>query len=323
MQTHDWLRESLRSVCGNAFPHGGEIEASGIVPASPPHCPHLEYRFTLETPGGSLPLLLRLYHGMFSVWGGSDTLKSTREYAALRHAHAHGAPVPFAYCFSPSTQPFGHPYLILDPGDGEFYGGMEEGNRPTANEAAAPMAEQMARQHRDAPARHPLIPTAELNGVIRQIGVRIRRLENRELNRLMESCLERVPAGAGAGPALLHGAPGPEKSQWLHGRLRAVAGWEHAAFGDPRWDIAHALIGLRAAGGREAADIFLSKYAETAGKPPADLEFWEGCAAFRNYALCMWLESLDKTSFHSVAGRNSDLLPDKELYREFANLHFG
>ena len=87
--------------------------------------------------------------------------------------------------------------------------------------------------------------------------------------------LEPVP------PALLHMDYWQGNVLWHMGHVSAVVDWDFASYGDPAIDVAYFRMNMYLRGIKPAADIFLRRYEEVAGKALKNLGFWEIVAAAR------------------------------------------
>lgn len=313
--SYDWLETTLSSVCVNAFPSDPSLHAAQIEPRVNRLFPHKEYNFVLESSDTSFRLILRLYQALFSLWSGTEDLKASKEYSVLRHTYKHGIPTAFPYCFSPSLKPFGNPYLIIDAGDGVPWWETEDSLSMHQDRLVDMMAEHLARIHLVVEPKHPLIPSVDVQSVIRNLWYRVKHLGNDELSLAFDVCLHRISVQDDVAPVLLHGCFDLDHVLIQNEKLRTIIHWEHAAIGDPRWDVAYTALSLQNEGDRSLSNRFVAKYVQLTGNPLEDLNVWEGLVALRGFALCHWIQSLDKRSFQAVAGMASDLNSIESKYR--------
>lgn len=82
-------------------------------------------------------------------------------------------------------------------------------------------------------------------------------------------------------PALVHIDYWRGNLLWDQGRIIAVIDWEEASLGDPAEDVAYCRMDLWASVSEALADEFLRRYEQAAGRPVANLGFWELVAAAR------------------------------------------
>jgi aminoglycoside phosphotransferase (APT) family kinase protein len=82
-------------------------------------------------------------------------------------------------------------------------------------------------------------------------------------------------------PTLVHIDYWPGNVLWDRGQITAVVDWEEAAYGDPGIDVAYCRMEMHLSGMGHVAEEFLSAYEAEAGRPIANLGFWELAAAAR------------------------------------------
>jgi aminoglycoside phosphotransferase (APT) family kinase protein len=87
--------------------------------------------------------------------------------------------------------------------------------------------------------------------------------------------LQQVPS------TLVHIDYWPGNLLWDQGQITAVVDWEEAAYGDPGIDVAYCRMEMHLSGMGHVADEFLETYEREAGRPAANLGFWELAAAVR------------------------------------------
>ena len=314
-KSYDWLEDSLNSVCINAFPSDPDIHVEQIEPRVNRLFPHLEYNFTLQSSDTGLNLILRLYQALFSYWTGTEDLKASKEYSVLRHTYKHGIPSAFPYCFSPSLKPFGYPYLILDAGDGIPWWQTEDSLRIHQDRLVDSIADHLARIHLVVEPKHPLIPTVDVQSVMRSLWYRVKHLGNDELCLAFDVCLHRILEQDNTTPVLLHGCFDLDHVLINHNKIRTVVNWEHAAIGDPRWDVAYTALSLQTDGDRSLSNRFIARYVQLTGNPLEDLNIWEGLVALRGYSLSQWVQSLDKKSAAAVIGQADNFTSSENKFR--------
>lgn len=317
--SYDWLEEAILSVCRPTFTDP-RLSVVGLAPRPQRVFAHHEYAFTLRSPDADLNLVLRLQHGRFSIWNGIDPIKITKEYSAMRHTYKNGFPTPFPYAYSPSRNPFGYPYILMDAGDGRFWWESEASFSRQQEEVVDAYAERLAQLHADPLPQHPLIPRIYLSDVIQNLRQRTVGLNNEELDACLEACAHRFSEMEPMRPTLLHGRLDLDALLLHHGNIRAITHWEFTAIGDPRWDAAYASLSLQYLRGRALANRFIARYVEASGNPLPCLDEWEGLVALRDYGWSLWLRSLDAKGFHHVAGLQTTLF-DQEDWRRQRALH--
>lgn len=319
--SYDWLEDAILSVCRPVFiEHAIEIES--LTPRPQRVSPHQDFLFTLRSPDTEMKLHLRLSHGRFSLWKGTDTNKTTREFSALRLAYQHGIPVPFAFTYGPGRTPFGYPYIIMDAGDGAFWWENEKGFVSQQEEIIDDFAQRIAQIHAQITPQNPLIPPIFVSDVITLIRQHLEQQEDETALGWLRNCADQLGDVETLPAVLLHGNLHLDAIMMRNGAIRALTGWEHAAIGDPRWDIAQASLSLQQAGDRALANRFIARYTEQVDWSTTPIEVWEGLIALRNYALSGWLRSLDATGFQNIVGLQTDLFDLEEWHREFAQSCF-
>lgn len=325
MQTHityDWLEDSLLSVCRGVFPDA-TLRINNLEPKVHRVFPHQEYIFNLSSDDAETDLILRLHHGFFSPWEGSDPLKVTREFSAMRHAYQHGFAAPFPYTYSTTRRPFGRAFILMDAGDGYYWWEREDSLTHMQEHVVDSLAVWMAQLHVNVPVEHPLIPPVYASDIHEKVYNRVAHLHNPVLDRCFSRCREQMEHLEPLPFAMLHGRLDLDCLLINRGQLRSVTNWEFAAFGDPRWDVAYTSLALQYTNDRTLANYFVARYVQEIGTPLEDIAFWEGLVALRSYALSQWLRSLDAKGFEHIAGLQTHLFDQEEFWRERALQQFG
>jgi len=313
----------LLCVCRKVFPAEAELRVHSIEPRVNRNSPHQDYDFQLDGDDTHFRLILRLHHGLFSVWGGTEKIKSAKVFSVMRHVYQQGIAAPFPYLFDASQKPFGWPYLVMDPGDGTRWWEGPDSLRQVQEQYAEAMAEELAKLHTHVNPEHPLLPRVDVRSLLRQLKTRTRSLEDEELERCFKGCAIQLNEIAGLTPVVLHGQYDVDQVLISNGRIRTILNWENAAIGDPRWDLAHASLSLEREHDRSVSNRFLARYAQVSGIPAEDIAFWEGVIALRAFALSRWLRSLDERSFKAIMGRQINLFCGDFDYRKRALKQFG
>ncbi len=322
-KSYDWLEDALISVCRKVFPSESSMNLRSLVPRLNRIFPHQDYDFYLETPDTELRMILRLYHGLFSIWGGTENLKTSKEYSVLRHVYQNGYSVPFPYNFSSSREPFGWPFLIMDPGDGIRWWEIGESLRLLQEQLVNSLAEKLATLHLTIPAKHPLIPFVNTTYTMKQLESRIQKLENKELNRCFKHAKQQLKRQENYPDVFLHGCFSLDNVLIQNENVRTVINWEHTAIGDLRWDVAYTSLSLQRENDRSIANHFLAQYVQLIEEPLEDMGFWEGLVALRSFAQSQWLRSLDEKSFEAIVGLQTDLIDLEDYHRTRALEQFG
>ena len=321
-KSYDWLEDALLTLCRKVFPLEISLRVHSIEQKPNRLSPHRDYLFYLVSSDTEFRMQLRLHFALFSLWSGTEDLKTAKEYSVMRHAYQHGYPAPFPYCFSPSLRPFGYPYLVMDAGDGRGWWEMEASLSAVHERTVDAMADLLAQLHLTVPARHPLIPPVETCGVVKRLWSRVLSLGDEELTQCFQGCYRQLEQQIALPSVLLHGCFEMENILLLNGNLRMVTNWEHAALGDPRWDVAYTSLSLHRGNDRSPANRFIARYVQKTDTPMEDLGFWEGLVALRGYALSRWLRALDEKSYKTVAGMQTNLFPLEDVYHAVALKQF-
>lgn len=318
----DWLVDAIQSVCRPAFDQE-TIEILRLEPRQQRISPHVEYDCVVQVSGSEFPLILKLYHGRFSPWFGTDTLKPTHEYSAMRHAYQHGMPVLFPYAHSQSIHPFGRAHLLTHNTDGNYWWELGTGFARTQEHIVDEMAYTLARFHTKVPADHALIPNVFVSDLVEQIERRTLMCGHADVQRWLHTCRGLLEDMEPYPTVLLHGNFALDSVVLRNDTIRAVTRWENAALGDPRWDVATTALDFQVLGNQSLGHRFVSGYVQETGIPMNDLAVWEGLVALRSYVYCLWLRSMDPKTFESIAGLQTDLLDREELYYQKINQVFA
>lgn len=319
--TYDWLEDALLGVCRGVFTDA-TLRIENLAPRMHRVFPHLEYAFTLTSDDAQTDIVLRLQYGFFSLWEGTEPLKITKEYSAMRHVYQSGLATPFPYTFSPSRRPFGRPFILMDAGDGYFWWEREDSLAHMQEHVVDTLASWMAQMHLQTPTTHPLIPTVHITDLFDKIEPRIAPLKDKQLNECFMKCKRQMANINDYEYVMLHGRLDLDSLLINRGQVRCVTNWEYAAIGDPRWDAAYTSLSLQRINDRTLANYFIARYVQEIGEPLEDLSFWEGAVALREYALCRWLRSLDAKGFESIAGLQTQLFDQEDWLRERTYQHF-
>lgn len=322
-RTYDWLEDALLTVCRNAFPSEASLRVHSLSLRLHRVSAHRDYEFLLQSPDTEIRLALRLHHGLFSLWGAPDRIKPAREYSAMLHAYQSGIPAPFPYGFTTTDLPFGKPYLLHDPGDGQRWWELEESLRLAQGEMVNSLAEELAKLHFTSIPQHPLVPSVDAYSTMKQLWNQIANIASDELKRCFEACRRELPSIDQTPGVMLHGQFDLDHLLVQNGKIRTITDWEHAAFGDPRWDIAYTALSLQRSRERNLANQFISHYAQQTQTSIDNIGFWEGMVALRDWAHSVWLRSLEGKSFYSIVGLQTPLIDREDAMRERAMEQFS
>ncbi len=320
--TCDWFEDAVLSVCHQFFPTEPALSIHSVSPRLNRFPGHHDFDFICRSPDAEFKVMLRLTQGRLSIWEGIEHEKYQKEYGVMLHAYQAGYPAPFPYGVGVTKRPFGSPYLLMDPGDGSRWWEVNNSLRAVQIEVVDSLADQLALLHQAVSPAHPRVPVIEVGSVLNQLWARVAHLKEDELIRCFEGCWNQCPSISSLPPVLLHGSFDLDHVLIQNGKVRTVIEWEHAAAGDPRWDVAHCSITLQQPRDRFLANRFLARYVQNTGTPMESISFWEGLVALRFYALIRWLRSLDERSFEAVAGRQTNLVAREEEMRARALRQF-
>jgi aminoglycoside phosphotransferase (APT) family kinase protein len=98
------------------------------------------------------------------------------------------------------------------------------------------------------------------------------------LLREAEDAVARLPEPS-ADPMLVHGDLWEGNTMWLDGELTAVVDWDCAGAGHPGVDLGSLRCEVAIAFGVDAAELVSAGWQERAGRPPADVAYWDVVAA--------------------------------------------
>lgn len=191
-----------------------------------------------------------------------------RESRALRLAGAKELPVPMLWLAGGGNDPG---FVLADWIEGERFTGAWRRRAPVAT--AELLADTLVELHERTEDR----PPSTAAGVVGDILARLRRLAEESEDDAVEAELEALtqarPKALKA--ALCHGDFRTDKVL-IQGQTRTVLiGWTHAGYGDPRLDLARAVVALDVEEGGVLRAPFLKAYRRTRPVEPSDLEWFE------------------------------------------------
>jgi len=320
--TCDWFEDAILSVCHQFFPTEPALTIHSVSPRLNRLPGHRDFDFVCRSPDTEFKVMLRLLQGRLSIWEGIEHEKHQKEFNVMRHAYQAGYPAPFPYGVGGTKRPFGVPFLLQDPGDGCRWWELSHSLRAMQIEVVDSLADQLSLLHQAVPPTHPGLPAVEVETVLKQLWARVAHLQDDDLARCFEGCWNQYEFILPLPFVLLHGAFDLDHVLIQNGKIRTVIEWEHAAAGDPRWDVAHCSITLQRPRDRFLANRFLARYVQNTGTPMESISFWEGLVALRFYALIRWLRSLNRRSFEAVAGRQTHLVDWEDEMRARALQQF-
>ncbi len=206
--------------------------------------------------------------------------KARREFTALQCACRNGLPAPQPLYLDETGALLGIPGIVtpLVPG-----AQVESPGDPLA--WARGLARTLARIHAAAcdPATRSILldANAEAAWFIRSEHAPEYMLAHPDGERVWQAVRDGFPRLQPVAPALVHLDYWPGNVLWEGDRISAVVDWEEAALGDPAIDVAYCRMDIVLRGLERAADEFLRAYEAEAGRPAANLAFWELAAAAR------------------------------------------
>lgn len=321
--SHDWLENAILGVCQKAFPSEQALRVDSISLKDDGISPHKDYSFFLHAGDSDFRIHLRLHFALFSIWSGSEDIKASKEYAVLRHVYRQGFPAPFSYSFSATSQPFGHSYVMMDPGDGERWDKFTDSYREVQEKIIDSLATEMNKLHRSIEPKHPLLPVIEVEPFLGRLWGRVTRLLDMDLKHYFSVSLEKIKQIQPLAPVLLHGSLDLNNILIQQDHISTVINWEHAAIGDPRWDVAAASLSIQMKNDKMLANRFVTNYAQQFGLPVDHLDVWEGLVALRMYTLSRWLRFMDERSQQTILGLRSSLFEQEDFYKNKLNSVFG
>lgn len=119
--------------------------------------------------------------------------------------------------------------------------------------------------------------------------------------RLLAALRRFRPSGHGGRAALTHGDFHVGNVLWRWGRLEAVLDWDHAAVGDPGFDVGMSRVALTLQHSPAAAEDFLRTYEAAVGGPVTQLVLWDMlAAALAVHYFDFWVASIDAFGRHDL-----------------------
>lgn len=288
LKTSEFLE--LQKLCQRSFPKRFDQHLSQIEALPDPRHPALA--LALSWSEGHHPrverLLVRRYADRWTWWGVDDGRKAPREWAVMRWLYGEGLPVPEVYAG-------GDDYVLLARPAGRGPAERGEEWRPLVEPWVDSLAGLLARLHQ-------LLPPLQVREVLSEVAVSD---ELARLGDLARQCgdggldeavvelrgyhVDGGPPQEGHPPCVLLGDAIFASARLDARGITALAHWESSAQGDPRWDVARALLWLRARQADDLADRFLAAYEELVGQALGEMAFWMALAGAQSWALTAWL----------------------------------
>ncbi len=238
--------------------------------------------------GETLPLTLRTYRSPLTYWQTQDPYKRDRVWAVLRRLRLDSFPSPRPL----ARGMFGQTEFIIWPlvqGEAWYNApkSLPEQVKPLVPQLAELLAHLHALDHNglnDEP-----LYQATVAGTLVRMLLWSREMKNIELKQIIAR-LKPAVANIQSWPhKLIHGDPHWGNVLVRDGRISALLNWEHAAIGDPRWDVMTAAHWLRQYN-PDLADQFVNWYETFTGHLITDRPFWYALISVRLWALKAWLK---------------------------------
>jgi len=237
--------------------------------------------------GEILPLTLRAYRSSITYWQTQDPNKRDRVWAVLRRLRLDGypSPRPLARGALGKTD-----FIIWATVQGEAWLNEEKNAIDVLRPLIPQLAELLARLHaldHNGLNNEPLYQATVAGTLVRML-LWSREMGEPELKQMIARLKPVVANIQGWQHKLIHGDPHPGNVLTRDGQITAVLNWEHAAIGDPRWDVMTAAHHIRAYD-PELAEQFINWYETFTGRHITDRDFWYALISVRQWALKAWL----------------------------------
>ena len=264
--------------------------------------------------GQELPLILRSYYSRLTYWQIEDLKKPEKVWAVLRRLRLDGFPCP-----RPLAQGmFGQtPYLIWLSPPGELWPAADDDFSARAKPLIPHLADLLARLHaldHNGLNNEPLYQATVAGTLVRML-LWGREMQNEELRQMIARLKPPVAQLQSWYPRLIHGEAHLGNVMVQDGRIIALCNWEHAAIGDPRWDVMTAAYWLRQRD-PELADQLVNWYETLTGRVITERLFWYALISVRLWAVKSWLAYAVKTQ--KVSSRNAAWVSDLAQVRDNA-----
>jgi aminoglycoside phosphotransferase (APT) family kinase protein len=271
----------LQKLCQRSFPERLDQSLTGMRLLPDNEYPTLAFSLTWHE--GRRPrvehLLLRQYGDRRTPWSLDDGDEAQREWLVIRWLYSLGFPVSLPYA---SGIAGGHGYLLMARPEGSTPRASEDAVRFTAR--VKEVAKLLARLHSRSPpetVREALPEVHARDEIMRIHDLALQRGDNslREASdKLEEMQVQEYPL------CVVHGDPRLDVVRCDAQGITALLGWETAALGDPRWDVAGFAVHLRAGRAKDLVAPFWAAYSAQTESQPAEREYWEALAALQRWA---------------------------------------
>jgi len=236
--------------------------------------------------GVAIPLVLRYYRSPVTHWQTQDPNKRDREWAVLRRLRLDRFPVPRPVAKGEAEM--GNFIIWLDP-LGERWSAPENEIAARAKPVIPQLASLLARLHslnHNSLNNEPLYQATVAGTLVRML-LWSREMENEDLRQVIARLKPAVAKLKSWPPRLLHGNLHLGNIMARHAEILMLLNWEHAAIGDPRWDVMTAAHWLRQAD-RELAEQLVNWYETFTGRTINNRPFWWAMVSTRAWALKAW-----------------------------------
>ncbi len=281
------LFAELQLLCRRSFPERLDQRISQV--RSRDEGRHQLVSFSLAWREGNRPrvepLIVRRYADRWTWWSVEDEEKAAREWEVGCWLYRQGLPVPPLYASGTAGQA---PYLLTARPSGRPQPAAGSADLEAYAERAASL---LARLHRlDPPTDvRRVLPKVQVEGEIARLSSLARTCSDRGL---VEALDELAQIEVEAYPlCVLHGDLEAGRLYVDARGVTAVVDWEHAALGDPRWDLARVGIVLRRQEAGPHAERFYRAYEAQVGLAIGEMTTWETLAGVQQWTTLAWLEA--------------------------------
>jgi aminoglycoside phosphotransferase (APT) family kinase protein len=287
------LFAELRDLCLRSFPERLDQRLSQVKSTAAGRHPALA--FSLSWREGLRPrverLLLQRYADDWTWWSNADDQKAQREWEMLRWLYGRGLPAPKPYALGAQNQ---DPFLLIERPTGRSVAPSSSGK--SGRPAALCRGSEGNQQHVDALGAllaqlHRLSAPDPVRAVLPRIDAKheweravniARQFKDAALMEALDELnQEQVEASP---PCVLHGDPQLAGLRYDARGITAWIGWENAAIGDPRWDVAHVANEVQNVAADSLVERFYKSYADRGGVQLYDMTYWQAWTAIHHWA---------------------------------------
>lgn len=264
--------------------------------------------------GQELALVLRSYYSRLTYWQIEDLKKPEKVWAVLRRLRLDGFPCPRPLAHGMFGQT---PYLIWAPPAGDPWLETVDNFPAQAKPLIPHLADLLARLHaidHNGLNNEPLYQATVAGTLVRML-LWGREMANEELRQMIARLKPPVAQLQSWSPRLIHGEAHLGNITVHNGCITSLCNWEHAAIGDPRWDVMTAAHWIRQRD-PELAEQLINWYETLTGRVITDRPFWYALISVRLWAVKSWLAYAVKTQ--KVSSRNAAWVSDLAQVRDYA-----